>query len=613
MIRIITAYVIGGLCLLGGTVAYFFAPTILIRGAGLAGAALVMLMVYLILGRGRYATVVVGIAASAAAGWIVAEFIWTIFLEAGLKISVWREQQWHLGQLAPLVAFIIGGSVARFGLNPYWSRRLRSRIDNFERAKTNEHGSADFMPDREIRKLGKPEGFICGEHDGKLIWLPCGKHILSVVPTRGGKGVLIIANLLKRRGPVLCVDPKLEAAAVVARARRDMGQKVVIINPFSMAGLPNEWHYNPLDWIRNDVNFSADCETVGEAMIAEGKNEKEHFSDVLRIVLPGFIAWVAATERGARRNLGRVYELLNETPQEILEEVLLPMMIRDPRVGAGLPARAATMIMGVAHQERGSMWSTVRRQTAFLQEPRVREVLSRSDFSMHELLDGTTDIFVGVPVRLLKKQARLIRLFVQLGMATIMDAAPARRPAKEVTVILDELPTYGKGLDTVTTDVALAAGYGVVVWVLFQNSGQGVETFGREGFQTLRAGAGITHFFRVARGDDETAELVSKLLGETTVKAHGHQAGTGSRQNERTLFGEQNDSLGLSEQVVKRRLMTATEVQELDEETVIVFADARAPILLTKPKYWLRSDMHGLFDPNPYRDNEDAETIEEET
>ncbi|PAK83058.1 hypothetical protein B8W87_10740, partial [Rothia dentocariosa] len=51
----------------------------------------------------------------------------------------------------------------------------------------------------------------------------------------------------------------------------------------------------------------------------------------------------------------------------------------------GIPARAANALMSTPDKERGSILSTVRRITAFLDDPRICAAMTDSDFRLSEL------------------------------------------------------------------------------------------------------------------------------------------------------------------------------------------------------------------------------------
>ena len=76
---------------------------------------------------------------------------------------------------------------------------------------------------------------VAGEHHGRafLGWAGDG-HVLTVAPTRSGKGVgLVIPNLLHYPGSVIVIDPKGENYAVTHRYRvARLKQRIVCIDPF---------------------------------------------------------------------------------------------------------------------------------------------------------------------------------------------------------------------------------------------------------------------------------------------------------------------------------------------------------------------------------------------
>ncbi len=61
------------------------------------------------------------------------------------------------------------------------------------------------------------------------------RHFITIATSRSGKGrSAVIPNLLTWPGSALVIDPKGENAAVTARARRQLGQKVHIVDPFKL-------------------------------------------------------------------------------------------------------------------------------------------------------------------------------------------------------------------------------------------------------------------------------------------------------------------------------------------------------------------------------------------
>ena len=102
------------------------------------------------------------------------------------------------------------------------------------------HGSARFATDRETRPLAQNgEDLLIGRDrkSGKLLRYAGPAHLLTIAPTRTGKGVgTIIPNLLDYPGPVVCIDPKGENARVTARERGKFGP-VHVLDPFGVTGI----------------------------------------------------------------------------------------------------------------------------------------------------------------------------------------------------------------------------------------------------------------------------------------------------------------------------------------------------------------------------------------
>ncbi|MBR7559814.1 type IV secretory system conjugative DNA transfer family protein, partial [Mycobacterium tuberculosis] len=74
---------------------------------------------------------------------------------------------------------------------------------------------------------------------GKLLRYDGPAHLLTMAPTRTGKGVgTIIPNLLTADRSVICIDPKGENAKIAGRARQQFGP-VHVLDPFGVTGQPS--------------------------------------------------------------------------------------------------------------------------------------------------------------------------------------------------------------------------------------------------------------------------------------------------------------------------------------------------------------------------------------
>ncbi|WP_267383047.1 type IV secretory system conjugative DNA transfer family protein [Sphingomonas sp. GC_Shp_2] len=138
------------------------------------------------------------------------------------------------------------------------------------------HGSARFATDAEARNLTGDMGLLIGRDrkTGKLLRYPGPAHLLTIAPTRSGKGVgTIIPNLLEYPFTVVCIDPKGENARTAARQRGKFGP-VHVLDPFGITGLAPA-ALNPLDRIDPaGLDVADDCMTLADALVHDAHDQQ---------------------------------------------------------------------------------------------------------------------------------------------------------------------------------------------------------------------------------------------------------------------------------------------------------------------------------------------------
>ncbi|WP_237243647.1 type IV secretory system conjugative DNA transfer family protein [Sphingomonas sp. LK11] len=138
------------------------------------------------------------------------------------------------------------------------------------------------------------------------------RHLLTMAPTRSGKGVgTIIPNLLLADRSIICVDPKGENARVTARARAARGRVWV---PRSVRRLgPAPCRYNPLDRLDpGSLDLAEDANTLADALVhdAPGQAGEAHWNEEAKALIAGLVLHVVTTEPADRRVLATVREHL---------------------------------------------------------------------------------------------------------------------------------------------------------------------------------------------------------------------------------------------------------------------------------------------------------------
>ncbi|EHT9044730.1 type IV secretory system conjugative DNA transfer family protein [Salmonella enterica] len=467
------------------------------------------------------------------------------------------------------------------------------------------HGSARFGTPAEIAQRGhlaRP-----GERDGLTLArvpdAPAGfdprfryiGHVVTVAPNGSGKGIgQVIPNLLDYPGSCLVLDVKGENAAVTARARRELGHAVHVVDPFGVTGQPSAG-FNVLD--RIDLG-TPDCVSesaiLADALvIAGGKNQEgaDHWDESAKNLLQGVMLHVAGLDAG-RRHLGELRRLLTQDEAGTLE--LLADMASDEAAAYGLPARAANTLMGMSDRERGSVLSTARRNTAFLDDPRIVAALSRSDFDLSAIKSELMTVYLVMPANRIGPNARFLRLFIGSVLTAITSSAT--QPPYRVAFVLDEFAQLGY-MKAIEDAVSLMRGYGLAFWVFLQDLSQLKGVYPR--WQTFLANSAKVFF---GTDDYDTAKYVSDSLGKATIEYEtansGRNSGAGIGGPGASL--NRGKSSGSSQQISGRELLTPDEVMRLGPERPLVLVKGEYPYLLARLNYLADREYAGRADPNPY-------------
>lgn len=458
------------------------------------------------------------------------------------------------------------------------------------------HGSAAFGDSRQARAaLGGSHGLIVGRAPEHWLMRYDGPaHLLTLAPTRSGKGVgVIIPNLLTVDRSVICVDPKGENARITARARAGFGP-VHVLDPFGASGEPTS-AFNPLAALDPaSLDIAEDAALIAEALVYDppGQVGEAHWNEEAKALIAGIILHVVTTAPVEGRALGVVRDLLTTAPDRF--EATLRDMQRNP-AAAGLVARAANRHLGKSDREATGVLSSAQRHTHFLDSRRMVAALARSDFAFGDLRDGVVSVFLVLPPDRLAAYARWLRLLVTQALNDLARAGGSSGGDDgRVLFLLDEFAALGR-LEPIERAYGLMAGYGVQLWAILQDLHQLKATYG-ERAGTFMSNAGVIQVFNVA--DIDTASWVSRTLGVSTEAFYT----SGSTESSGSSWGGQGgtsqSSSGTSSTLnyAKRDLLTPDEVMRLPDHVMILLRPGRSPLLVSKVRYYAEGEFAGLYD-----------------
>ena len=443
------------------------------------------------------------------------------------------------------------------------------------------------MLPRDIEALAaNREGLALGISQGRILryypnpkrgWL--GGHHLLLAGTRAGKGVsALIPAILDHDGPVVVVDIKGELAAVTAAHRARMGRRVIKLNPYHLCGLDTQY-LNPLDYVRPaQATRARDVQVIADGCVRTEHGDNSHFSEMARQLLAAAIEVACQDEEACGRTLQAALRLvLSATAEETITLWSQSAALLGPRI-----ADTASVFLQTGQRERGAILTTLRRNTAWLQDDAVSEVLAQSDFHFGELIAGDVDLYICVPLDQLEAQANLLRLMVNLVLGAVLrEAQPRLR--KKLLMVLDETPRLGR-MQQLLSLATVSAGYGVEAIFVTQDIGSLRAVWGDNEASTIAGACATVRAFGLGRTDSASAEFLAASMGSMTI------------QTQSTSLTKARNGLSKSTSISEtaKRLISPDEILEMAPDEMICLIRSKPPFTLkriishTHPAYRLR-------------------------
>lgn len=517
---------------------------------------------------------------------------------------------------------------------------MLARSDFRKLETTGSHGTS-FWSDGQA--LMKEHGLMIGRHEipgkqhrSKLLRYDGEGHLITVAPTRSGKGVGgVMPNLLSYPGSVVVTDPKGENYAVTSTFRKGkLKQDVFALDPFDQLGAfgltPSSDSFNPMDMIDDDSpDLLESADLLADMLVVPptGRGGEENFwFEEAKALLSGLILFVAVETREARaertrRAKERLQDLLNEdapkgqaevrrhaqdvqeakselkarkkgegdyqgrTLMEVRRLLTLPkdefaLLTKDMlqcKGADGMVARAAARHMQKADKERSSVVSTAQSHTHFLDSPRMARVLRSSEtLRLSGLKNQRMSLYLILPAHYLDTYNRWLRLMIACALHELARTPGAAQD--RVLFLLDEFANLGR-MNPVQRAVSLLAGYGASIWMFLQDLSQLKGTY-PEKWGTFLANADVLQAF--GTNDYDTARYLSDLTGDTTIYVASENQSLSRSRGKYTSRG-QTSAQTFTEKA--RKLLLPDEVRRMDATKQLLFVKGMAPIRCSKINY----------------------------
>lgn len=416
-------------------------------------------------------------------------------------------------------------------------------------------------------------GVVLAHHQAGLIGVRPGTggqsemgHFLVSGPSRAGKGLHLVTNLLRWQGSAVTVDIKGENYQKTA-GHRQRFSRVRVLDPSGYGDC-----YDPFV----ELGHTDEGLHAAALLILEPEQDKERiFAERAANAL--FAGMLAARKLG-RPTLAYLREL---TALGLAGYVRQLHSLNDPQIRRALvdflgktPEQFSPEDMSSDRFLNSSWMNLVTRMRPLFSEGILR-MTSGSDFRAADLITGSTSLYLVFKESTLRFTAKALQV-IQLGMidALIRYGDEGHSGSTPVIFFFDEAGRVP--VPRLEDLVSTIAGRGMSAVIYIQSLSQLEGKYGREAAATIRDNC-HTQMFYPPR-DKATAEYISEMTGEVTLvevdeSERVESDGFGTDKTRRETFRQ-------------RPLITPAEVRQLPKGTVVIFAQDLPPIKAQRLEYY---------------------------
>ena len=341
-------------------------------------------------------------------------------------------------------------------------------------------------------------------------------HLLTLAPTGSGKGVAsIIPNLLHCERSIVVVDPKGENYMVTAEHRKRLGQEVVLLDPFGLiASMSDEGisscSLNPLDLLQvNSSSFEDDAQMIAELLMAERSVKSDPFWDAsAKGVLTAIIHYVGTSaDYAGKRNFRSVVDLLFRDDFDYDMAILMD----GEKFDEFARRHMSSYLTAPSNQTRPSIIATARSHCSALTSSSVLNSLENSSIPLEQIKEGRNfTIYIVLPPAKLASHRALLRLWI--GMILLVVVSRTSAPKQNTLMLIDECAQLGE-LQLLVQAVTLLRGYGLQVWMYFQDLSQLESIYPRD-WEAIVNNCAVLQTFGHSR--EAAAAPIADILGGIT-------------------------------------------------------------------------------------------------
>jgi type IV secretion system protein VirD4 len=445
-------------------------------------------------------------------------------------------------------------------------------------------------------------GYFRGEGKPTQLRYRGNKHgLVFGVPGSNKTAGLVIPTLQHARRSVICLDVKLQNAAVTSRLRATFG-RTTILNPYNVLvdELPHleSDGWNPVLQLNPDSeDFESDAYCIAEAIIdsagATDSGNSKFFQESALNLAAALVMWERYTY--SEPSLCHLRAMVSapteftvvDGKQTVSGGFLyeLELMRRCEHAAIkNVSGRLYSRLTDANSKNTSAqdVIDTFMASTRFLDDPRIaRDMKKGGRIDFAALHREIVTIYVGLPPHQLVQAAKWLRLFINLALAELYKNPPRAPVLPPVLFMLDEFGNVSAGgrLSNIVSAMNVSRDYSVQLFMYLQNLGQLKASYPKE-WTSFFSGAGVLTTFNAS--DAETQQELSKLFGNI----------------EMIVPTETVNGVSMTPQAIP--LIRPEDISRLGRgETISLIEPCTMPVRGVAPVYPETPFRHGL-DPNPY-------------
>lgn len=487
-------------------------------------------------------------------------------------------------QALPIISYVLGFVSLVIGFQALSLSLIRLRNIVMRRdamAATTQRGSASWATKKDLKRAGLYETsgvFLGCDTEGRPLFFDGEIHGLTLAPAGSGKTIAFsVPALCHSPLPMIVSDFKGTLAVMTKSVReKQHRQEVFCVNPAHLYAdhLGTPARYNPLqilldDWMVPEGNrdLIADAQSIALQLCPEPTTTGENtfFRNGSRKILVFVLVFLIIFHGAAKASLSEALSLLRNVKLLI---AACTMAMSSPILNGELADMAAELHYRLTAQDTRQIDSflegAVQALSAFSSSGWLAESTSTCDFRFKDLKERPATVYLIADPTKMKVFAPWMGL---MGWAAITELTRCQN-TKGVLCLLDEACNFR--IENLSNSLTGLREFGIRVWFVIQELEEYARVYGRESLETLLSQTEVKQIFGASGA--KTCELISRMLGEQTVKAVNVNLG-------RALYDPVIQSV--SEQA--RRLLTPDEVRQFTD--TILFIRNLPPIHAIKTGY----------------------------